>query len=74
MGNTRKRVCKITDITWVKYTHFRKQTAEDLKLKGCVVDEVTQQMGHAKITLFNACNTDMNQKMLHACSGFDVQK
>ena len=30
-------------------------------------------MGNVKISFFNACCTHMNQKMLHACAGFNVQ-
>ena len=64
----------ITDITWGKCTHFRKLSEEDSQLKGCVGDEVTQQTGHVKSEIFNAHSIDMNQNMLHACSGCDVQK
>ena len=53
---------------------FQKQAVEDSQLKVCVVDEVTQQTGHVKISFFNACSTDMNQNMLHSCSVFIVKK
>ena len=50
MGDAHKRVCKITDVTWGKCSHFRKQAVEDSQLNCCVVGEVTQQMGYAKVT------------------------
>ena len=74
MGDAYKRVCKITHIVWEKCTHFRKQAIEDSQLKGCVLDKVTQQTGHVKSSFSNACCNDMNQNMLHVCSGFNIQK
>ena len=60
MGDAHRRMHKITDITWGKCTHFRKQAVEDAQLKGCVPDEVTQQTGHVKSDFFNAYCTDTN--------------
>ena len=63
-----------TDASWAKNTRMRKQGVKEAQINGCVPDEVTQQTGHIKKSFSNACCTYMDQNMLHASSGFNVQK